>query len=69
MDYGTYVSFRGTKSEPDQRVFWTVDDPRVAKQEDMVPVDDRRSIRRIVVEKSVLDDFWALMSKQGGSAC
>ncbi|MBU4273174.1 MAG: hypothetical protein KKA28_15040 [Planctomycetes bacterium] len=62
MDYGTYASFRGTKSEPDQKVFWPTDDPETATKDDLVPLDDRRSIRRIVVDKSVLDDFWARMS-------
>ena len=58
MDYGTYVSFKGTKSEPEQRVFWPCDDAEAGIREDLVPVDDRRSIRRIIVEKEVLDSFW-----------
>jgi hypothetical protein len=57
MDYGTYVSFRGTKAEPEQPVFWPVDDPR-ATELDLVPLDDRRSIRRIVVPDETLDRYW-----------
>lgn len=61
MDYGTYVSFRGTESEPDQYVFWPSDHMN-EERPDLVPMDDRRSIRRIVVEKSVLDQFWTRMN-------
>ncbi len=61
MDYGTYVSFRGTKNEPNQRVFWPINTPNPADL-DLVPIDDRRSIRRIVVEKTLLDDYWAKMA-------
>ncbi len=61
MDYGTYAAFRGTKSEPQQKVFWSTGDTK--SDPDLVPLDDRRSIRRIVVEKTVLDDFWARMAE------
>ena len=57
MDYGAYVSLRGTGSEPEQNAFWPNDDPR-AVELDLVPLDDRRSIRRIVVPDPVLDDYW-----------
>jgi hypothetical protein len=58
MDFGAYASFSGTKSEPDQRVFWPRDDSKSPDADDLVPFDDRRSIRRIVVEKPILDGFW-----------
>jgi hypothetical protein len=50
MDYGTYASFKGTTSEPSQQVFFPIDDPKTDEL-DLVPIDDRRSIRRLVVEK------------------
>ncbi len=62
MDYGTYASFRGTKSEPDQKLFWGQEGQGVEKADDLVPFDDRRSIRRIVVEKDVLDNFSGRMA-------
>lgn len=60
MDYGTYVSFRGTKFEPEQSTFWSINDPR-ADELELVPIDDRRSIRRIVVAEEILNEFWAKM--------
>jgi hypothetical protein len=57
MDYGTYVTLRGTKAEPEQNVFWSIDDPR-AQELELVPIDDRRSIRRIVLEEEALNRFW-----------
>jgi hypothetical protein len=60
MDYGTYAAFRGTQNEPEQRVFWATD-ASPTDVSDLVPIDDRRSIRRIVVEASTLDEFWARM--------
>ena len=63
MDYGTYVSFRGTRNEPDQQVFWELrpSQPDV----DLVPLDDRRSIRRIVVPETALERFWAQRKREG----
>ena len=60
MDYGTFVSFRGTKNEPFQYVFWdsSTDQTEDDAPADLVPLDDRRSIRRIIVEKAILDRFW-----------
>jgi len=57
MDFGTYVSFKGTTSEPEQLAFWAINDPKT-KELDLVPVDDRRSIRRIVVEHETLEEYW-----------
>ncbi len=61
MDYGTYASFKGTRSEPHQEVFWDVNNPK-SEELELVPIDDRRSIRQVVVEKNILDEFWAKMS-------
>ena len=55
MDNGTYVSFRGTKNEPDQQVFWADEE---TPPPDLVPFDDRRSIRRIIVSEDALEKFW-----------
>ena len=57
MDYGTYVSFRGTKNEPQQGLFWPNDETPPAAA-DLVPFDDRRSIRRIIVSVDALENFW-----------
>jgi hypothetical protein len=62
MDFGTYVSFRGTKNEPEQKVFWPLEDPKKEELE-LVPLDDRRSIRRIVVSQTVLDKYWSLLKE------
>src|SRR5262249_19758453 len=67
MDYRTYATFRGTQSEPEQTTFWPRDDPRT-KELDLVPLDDRRSIRQIVVSEDALNDYWAKMEAIGSSA-
>lgn len=48
LDYGTYVDMIQTKSQPDLGLVQSGDDDRV------VPFDDKRSIRRIVVEPDIL---------------
>lgn len=55
IDYGAYASFKGTKFEP-QKVFWETGD---TTEQDIVPLDDRKSIRHIVVDKSALNSFQA----------
>jgi hypothetical protein len=56
MDYGCYVALQGTRGEPSQQVFFFAgDDP--GKPEDLVPLDDRRSIRRIVLDRASLDRY------------
>jgi hypothetical protein len=57
MDYGTYVSFRGTRNEPEQKLFWSNDEAPPGDPE-IVPLDDRRSIRRIIVSEQELERFW-----------
>lgn len=66
MDYGTFAAFRGTQNEPEQKTFWPIEHPK-AEELDLVPLDDRRSIRRIVVEKELLDRFWDAMPEKGDS--
>jgi hypothetical protein len=53
VDYGAFVRFRGTVNQVREEVFWqgemqdalTEDERRL-----MVPIDDRRSIRRITFD-------------------
>ncbi len=53
LDYGTYVGLKRTAAEPEITMIETVglteEDTRI------VPYDDRRSIRRIIVGKDILD--------------
>jgi hypothetical protein len=57
MDYGCYLSLHGTRGEPAQKVFFFLDDPQVSGYDDMVPLDDRRSIRRIVLSREDIERF------------
>lgn len=53
IDYGAYVRFKDTVNEPYQSVMPFISDvPRLPKEEQqfMVPLDDKRSIRRIVFD-------------------
>ena len=57
VDYGAYVRFEGTKNEPYQTVMPLTEElPSLAEAERafMVPLDDKRSIRRIVFDPDVL---------------
>lgn len=54
MDFGCYVSLRNTKSAPNEQLFFSPDDRQF---DDLVPLDDRRSIRRVVVDRQTLDSF------------
>ncbi len=58
IDYGTYVSLKGTKGEPHDQVFWFEQDSIPNDVRDLVPLDDRRSIRRIIVSRDILDRYW-----------
>jgi hypothetical protein len=51
LDYGTYVDLKRTKSEPELD-FVEVDDPGAER---VVPFDDKRSIRRIILDPAILD--------------
>jgi hypothetical protein len=63
MDYGTYAAFKGTKNEPLQGVLFdrSLPQPDVT---DLVPLDDRRSIRRIVVGEDVLEKFYRIWQSE-----
>ena len=57
IDYGAYVRFRGTVNEVQERIFWDssdLDDLADDQRQLLVPVDDKRSIRRIMFDPDVL---------------
>ncbi len=57
IDYGAYVRFKGTVNEPYQIALPLISDvPKLPPDEKqlMVPLDDKRSIRRIVFDPDVL---------------
>src|SRR3954454_20114920 len=51
LDYGTYVDLLQTQSQPELEL--GLDD--TSSQELVVPFDDRRSIRRVIVEAATLE--------------
>ncbi len=51
LDYGTYVDLKRTKAEPQLELLET----DVASEEVVVPFDDKRSIRRIVLDAAILE--------------
>lgn len=52
VDYGTYVDLLGTARQPDTDVVLRDD---VEDEDVVVPFDDKRSIRRIILDKSILE--------------
>lgn len=57
VDYGAYVRFKGTVNEPYQSVMPLTSDLASLNDDErryMVPLDDKRSIRRIVFDPAVL---------------
>lgn len=57
MDFGCYRSLQGTRGEPDQEIFFPHDQAQPAKYDDLVPLLDRRSVRRRVLAREDLDKF------------
>jgi len=57
MDYGCYLALQGTRAEPAQQVFFFGPDEATGQFNDLVPLDDRRSIRRIVLSREDLERF------------
>lgn len=57
LDFGAYIRFKGTENQPGEQIFFDAQDivlsPEYAERS-LVPIDDRRSIRNIVLD---LDDF------------
>jgi hypothetical protein len=63
IDYGCYADLKGTRSEPDQQIFLEFGKaaqipPAITEGQDIVPLPDRRSIRRIVLPREDLDRFY-----------
>jgi len=52
IDYGCYRALRNTRAEPSQLVFFSTGSE---EHDDLVPLDDRRSIRRIALERETLN--------------
>jgi len=52
VDYGTYVDLIGTARQPDIQM---QQDQVAADEAIIVPFDDKRSIRRIILEKAILE--------------
>jgi len=57
VDYGAFVRFRGTVNQVKEPVFWKADNEDLTQEERelLVPVDDRRSIRRITFDPEKLE--------------
>lgn len=51
LDYGTYVHLKHTKSEPQLELI----EGDNSQEDAVVPFDDKRSIRRIILDPSILD--------------
>jgi hypothetical protein len=55
LDYGTYVDLKRTHSEPEQFILDAVDNDD-AGFDRVVPFQDRRSIRRIILDPAIFDN-------------
>lgn len=58
LDYGAYVKFKGTENEPQEQIFFEphqVQELAELEKRQIVPVDDHRSIRRIVLDPRSLE--------------
>jgi hypothetical protein len=53
LDYGTYVDLKHTSKQPELDLFSTMDGDELSQR--VVPFDDKRSIRRIILTKEILD--------------
>ena len=57
IDYGCYAELKGTRTEPHQDVFFALE-TAASDVQDIVPLQDRRSIRRIVVSRDDLNRYY-----------
>lgn len=57
LDYGTYVDLKRTKVEPAGVLFATIDSAEYRTDEPLVPLADKRSIRRVILQPSIFDDM------------
>jgi len=56
LDYGTYVHLKRTSSQPELKLIFFDDPEEEPITEDrIVPFDDKRSIRRVILTKDILD--------------
>ena len=53
LDYGTYVDLIGTSQQPQIELF-QLENSSLTDAEIIVPFDDKRSIRRIILDKNIL---------------
>jgi hypothetical protein len=59
IDYGCYAELKGTRAEPNQDVFLFPELVTVKQDsQDIVPLPDRRSIRRIIVSRDQIEKFY-----------
>ncbi len=63
IDYGCYADLKGTHSEPYQQIFLELGieaqhSAAIADAQDIVPLSDRRSIRRIVLSREDLEKYY-----------
>jgi Cdc6-like AAA superfamily ATPase len=59
IDYGCYAELKGTRTEPSQYVFFGEQEPPMVDDgQELVPLPDRRSIRRIVIHRDFIDKFY-----------
>ncbi len=54
LDYGTFVDLIGTSKQPTVDLFEAATEPELTEPDLIVPFDDKRSIRRIVLNEDVL---------------
>ncbi len=57
LDYGTYVELKRTKVEPDGVLFEDMEAAEAQVGERLVPLADKRSIRRVILQASIFDDL------------
>lgn len=55
LDYGTYVDLKRTKVEPKGVLFDDLE--HTSSDEPLVPLADKRSIRRVILQTSIFDDL------------
>jgi hypothetical protein len=59
IDYGCYAELKGTRAEPNQDVFLFPELVALKQDsQDIVPLPDRRSIRRIIVSRDQIEKFY-----------
>jgi hypothetical protein len=62
LDFGAYIKFKGTDNEPKEPILTTEIDGKDSGY--MVPIDDKRSVRRIVLDPDTFDVKYEQLSLQ-----